>query len=494
MQGGAREPVYGLRAALLRARLTAQRAAAGVGVTRASELLEAEHDLYLGVSDLDAYTSHLARHASGAAADEAELAGLKDHEAVVTCDYKMKILSAYYRENQAKFFGKKGTSCLGFMIARNADDGSTSKDVTFVMCCTADCLQDSHAILCAKQLVYSSLLPDGTTHVTFRSDGAGCFASELSRCAQPHWERWAGVTESVYRVSPAGAGKSNLDGMFGRLKKMLDDAVDSGASFWDASTIVETADAAGGMPATTFLEYTPSRGAKQLSAELPSSAPKVATFMRTTLSDDGAALECTQYTGYDSPVMVDWRTAVRSMAGSPMPEKDKLKEELEDRDEATAGSKHTLVLRLGEAAGAEEGAEGAVAYAQLAVGPPAPEYSATQGENKRAAEVALHKPKGEGDGNEAARQLKRARTVKAKAARGAVAAEELTEARMEAGLMCCSAECPEPKRKCEFITQQKAHYEAHVSGRVGHHTWVQRAGHGGSGVNAREVIVRLAAP
>ena len=83
------------------------------------------------------------------------------------------------------------------------------------------------------------------------------------------------------RVSPAGAGKSNLDGMFGRLKKMLDDAVNSGASYWDASTIVEAADAAGGMHATTFLEYTPSRGTKQLSAELPDSAPKVATFTRT---------------------------------------------------------------------------------------------------------------------------------------------------------------------------------------------------------------------
>ena len=151
------------------------------------------------------------------------------------------------------------------------------------------------------------------------------------------------------------------------------------------------------------------------------------------------------------------------------------------------------MLRLGAAAEGEEDGGGAVAYAQFAVCPPAPEYSAVQGENKRAAEVALHRPKGEGDGNEAVRQLKRARTVEAKAKRGALKAEELTEARVEAGLLCCRAECPETKRKCEFTTQQKARYDAHVSGRVGHHTWVQSAGHGGSGVNAMDVIVRLAA-
>jgi len=151
------------------------------------------------------------------------------------------------------------------------------------------------------------------------------------------------------------------------------------------------------------------------------------------------------------------------------------------------------VLRLGAAAEGEEGEEGAVAYAQLAVCPPAPEYSAVQGENKRSAEVALHKPKGEGGGNEKVRQLKRARSVKAAAERGALAAGALTGARMEAGLLCCREKCPETGRECEFHTQQQKRYDDHVNGLVGNHTWVQRAGHGGSGVNASDVIVRMAA-
>ena len=482
----------------LRARIAEQRAAAAVGVERASILLEMDHTLDCCLADLLAYRSHLARHVSEAAADEAELAGLQDHEAVVTCDYKMKVLSSYFRENQAKFFGKKGTSCLGFMIARNAADGSASKDVSFAMCFTGDGLQDSHGIMCAKQLVYSTLLPEGITHVIFKADGAGCFASELSRCAQPHWERWAGVVESVYRISPAGAGKSNLDGMFGRLKKMLDDAVDAGASYWDAPTILEAADKAGGLPATTFLEYTPVRGVKQLTATLPATCPKVASYTRTTLSSDGASLECTQYTGYDDPAVVDWRTALWAAKGSKLPPKALLEAELERRQLNQKGSHHDLVLRLGRdaggaAAGAAEEVVAAVAFAQLAVCPPVPEYFVTRGENKRAAEVTVHKPKGQGDGNEAVRQEKRARTVKAAAARGASAASALVEEKVAAGLLCCTAVCPETLRVCEFTTRQAGRFADHTSGRSGLHSWHQRAGHGGSGVNASDVIVRMAA-
>ena len=51
--------------------------------------------------------------------------------------------------------------------------------------------------------------------------------------------------------------------MFGQLKNLLDDAVNAGASYWDAPTIVAAADAAGGLPATTCLQYEPVRGAAQ---------------------------------------------------------------------------------------------------------------------------------------------------------------------------------------------------------------------------------------
>ena len=48
--------------------------------------------------------------------------------------------------------------------------------------------------------------------------------------------------------------------------------VNAGASYWDQHTIIDAAAKAGGLPATTFLEYTPIRGGKQLAASLPSGA------------------------------------------------------------------------------------------------------------------------------------------------------------------------------------------------------------------------------
>ena len=41
---------------------------------------------------------------------------LADDEAVVICDWKMKILSSKFREAQAEWFSKRGMSLLGFEI------------------------------------------------------------------------------------------------------------------------------------------------------------------------------------------------------------------------------------------------------------------------------------------------------------------------------------------------------------------------------------------
>ena len=86
------------------------------------ELEEIEADLSRAEEDLNEYHGHLARHKSEADYDAEELENLKDDKAVVISDYKMKILSCFFRENQQRWFGKRGTSCLGFMIVSNSTD------------------------------------------------------------------------------------------------------------------------------------------------------------------------------------------------------------------------------------------------------------------------------------------------------------------------------------------------------------------------------------
>ena len=87
------------------------------------DLLEEQvHDIELRKQDLIEYRSHLARHKSEDDYAKQVMENLEDDEAIVTSDYKMKLLSCFFRENQKKWFGKRGTSVLGFMICTNAKD------------------------------------------------------------------------------------------------------------------------------------------------------------------------------------------------------------------------------------------------------------------------------------------------------------------------------------------------------------------------------------
>ena len=85
------------------------------------DLLEEQvHDIEVRKQDLIEYRSHLARHKSEDDYAKQVMENLEDNEAIVNSDYKMKLLSCFYRENQKKWFGKRGTSVLGFMICTNA--------------------------------------------------------------------------------------------------------------------------------------------------------------------------------------------------------------------------------------------------------------------------------------------------------------------------------------------------------------------------------------
>ena len=129
------------------------------------------------------------------------------------------------------------------MITTNATDEESKakglKEVTFVMMVTDDCLQDDWEVACAKSIVYKEYLSEHTKKVHFVSDGAGCFKSQLQRALQPFWKIWTGVDEIVYRLTPAGDGKSVVDGMFGRLNTVLSSALNMGASYWNFQTIAD---------------------------------------------------------------------------------------------------------------------------------------------------------------------------------------------------------------------------------------------------------------
>ena len=183
----------------------------------------------------------------------------------------MKILSAYHRENQNLWFGKRGVSCIGFMVIVNDPVDSATKDVMFYFMFTDDGLQDEWAVACAKMIMYTELIPEAFPHVSkvrYRSDGAGCFASNLSRMLQTMWGTWTDIAEVSYRVSVSGGGKSSLDGHFAFLAAALRRGVNGGLSHWNAETTMGAAivGGGGGMHASVCAVWTPVR---------PDTTPKV---------------------------------------------------------------------------------------------------------------------------------------------------------------------------------------------------------------------------
>ena len=97
-----------------------ERVSAAQGVLAKQQIEELLHQIDVSKQYLDEYRSHLARLKTEAEFDAIELETLPDDTAKVVSDWKMKILACYFRENQARFFGKYGTSLLGFMIITNS--------------------------------------------------------------------------------------------------------------------------------------------------------------------------------------------------------------------------------------------------------------------------------------------------------------------------------------------------------------------------------------
>ena len=177
------------------------------------EELRAELDVFL--SNLIGYRAHLVHKATEEDFDRDFYSQIKKCiEAMIICDWKMKILSSKYREAQQDWFTKRGSSLLGFEVHLKFEDSST--EVLYHFFISDDTLQDSEAVLCAKHYLYTKVLPMyGVKHVHFRSDGAGCFSSKEAKSSMVFFaalaERLEGAYEISNKVSVAGCGKTALD-------------------------------------------------------------------------------------------------------------------------------------------------------------------------------------------------------------------------------------------------------------------------------------------
>ena len=84
------------------------------------------------------------------------------------------------------------------------------------MNCNRNCNRNFPIVLCQ---VIPAIFEHRVEKVFLRSDGAGCYNSKLQRACQVLWgcaEGWGDeVTEESSRISISGAGKTDLDSLYG---------------------------------------------------------------------------------------------------------------------------------------------------------------------------------------------------------------------------------------------------------------------------------------
>ena len=148
---------------------------------------------------------------------------------------------------------------IGFMVISNVPGDSNEKNVTFHFFLTDDTTQDSTSVNAAKSLLYEKFLPSHVKEVHFRADGAGCFSSNIAKILTFYWERFCGVKEISNRQSPAGGGKTNLDGQFGVFQRHLWNRVAEGHDIADSASIFDAFQASTQMKATSCHIFEPDR-------------------------------------------------------------------------------------------------------------------------------------------------------------------------------------------------------------------------------------------
>eukprot|EP00980_Cylindrotheca_fusiformis_P024057 scaffold11480_cov117-Cylindrotheca_fusiformis.AAC.1 len=387
-------------------------------------------DIETCISDLQEYRGHLARHKAEEEQAMLELEQLDDDTAIVTSDYKMKILSCFFRENQKKWFGKRGTTTLGFMIVTNPDDPALKekgiKDVKFVMMVTDDSCQDDWAVAASKLYIYQNHLPQRVNKAIFVADGAGCFKSKLHRAIQGFWQIWAGVTEIKYRNTPAGDGKTSLDGMFGRCSVILASAVDNGASYWNKESILAAVEESNGLSSTTFVGYSPVRE-NQLHVEIADSQTRFSSsILSTSLASDcsnssNALSYAFKHTGYGSGKSIGCSMFKFFLKGTEKNIGDEIK-----FYNPTTGDLDEDIVR-----------EFAPSWTDLSIATNA----------KQAATSHIAKP-GEGRNSRQVRSKNRQNRIKARSARISESVEDIRFQQKESGLFLCEETWSETGSYC----------------------------------------------
>eukprot|EP00984_Skeletonema_dohrnii_P019003 scaffold9000_cov72-Skeletonema_dohrnii-CCMP3373.AAC.4 len=291
----------------------AQKAQEREGLSRAEieQMVELEAEIDTCRQLLYEYRAHIVQKKVEGMFYREQIQSLTASDAVVICDFKMKINPLYFREAQKDWYGKRGIACCGFLVyTKGPQEGEVYAEYFYFF--SDDTCQDTNMVLAAKSYIYKehlpTLFPEGTAiQVKWETDGAGCFNSNLMKACQPMWYVWTNglVDEVQIRHSANGGGKTSLDGAFATLAANQKDIVNRGVmDIIDASSCLRAfhSDIGAMRNASAAILHVP----RDHDIKIPDSSgePALLHSHRIVLERDKKQVRCFRNSGYGEGVVI----------------------------------------------------------------------------------------------------------------------------------------------------------------------------------------------
>lgn len=195
------------------------------------EMLEEFRErIKLHQTHLNFYLGHAVRSHHSAAVKVKIPAGLKEHQACVTADYKMKYLQSQYRESQQDWFAKAGMTWHGVWVSVLREKKFVSH---FFHNVSDDKREDGFAIMSNIEQALKAMkhaFPE-LTEAYVMSDGAGAYSGAYLAINLAMMGDWTGIHVIAHFIGESGQGKSTLDAMFGVLTQALERTTRTGRQY-----------------------------------------------------------------------------------------------------------------------------------------------------------------------------------------------------------------------------------------------------------------------
>ena len=187
------------------------------------------------IHKLDVLIGHLVRVRHEYLYFKDAVANLPLDTAIIQCDHKMKVEQLSYREPQASFYGKKGTTLVGCLVMYKDEDDQRDYSSKMFFATSSDQTQDCFSTLAYLEQILKAFATE-VPHVTkfkFFSDGAGTFAGAFTRVLIPRLFASYGCELLEAITGEAGDGKSLVDSLFSTVTPALNAYVTRMQGFGD---------------------------------------------------------------------------------------------------------------------------------------------------------------------------------------------------------------------------------------------------------------------